>query len=325
MALAVAGPAAADTFDDAVADWVAADDAAAMPALKALAEGGDTRAMLFLGAIEPRPLVTGYMLDLDRQTRNALMRQPGGLSGRSWLVAIPEDDPLRMMADALMAARDGDPLPLLARGQTGAAVQPLLRMFNEVPGNLSGLSLGTALSPDLRAAVWLDAIAMAGNGRVAWAALADRIDSEEAVDSIARLIIAGRHGEPPSAEAAAGILLSQGGPIDPDWLSRTRGIDTATLTAGRSLAGSALMTAPEAAAHRAICAPCPAVAACTLALWSAGGAYLGAIWPGTPLDTFVPPDVWRDSPRRQAEILHAARAVPADAITDRCAAGLLSP
>jgi hypothetical protein len=321
LALALAGPAGADTLGEAVAAWVAADDAAAMPALAGLAAAGDTRAMLFLGAIEPRPLVTAFMLDLGRADRNALLRQPGGLSGKSWLIAIPAGDPQRPLADALLAARAGDPLPLLAAGQTGAAVQPLLRMFNEVPGRLSALVLTMPLSADLRAGIWLDAIAAADSGGTAWSLLAARIDAAEPAGSLARLIVAGRHNRPPSAEAAAGIILTRGLPLDPDWLAGTRGIDAATFAAGLSLAQAALMAAPEAAAHRALCAPCPEISSCTLALWAGSGAYFGAVWPGTPLDAFVPPEVWQDSPRRQAEIRHAAKQAPE--IADACAAGIV--
>jgi hypothetical protein len=331
--LVLAGPAGADGLDDAVAAWIAADDATAMPALKSLAEAGDSRAMLFLGAIEPRPMVTDYMLGLDRRTRNALLRRPGGLSGKSWLDLIPSDDPQRPFADALMAARAGDPTPLLSLGQTGAAVQPLLRMFNEVPGRLASLSRDAPLSADLAGLVWLDALLPAeampdatAADRQAWSRVADGLEAREPQGSLARLVVAARWQSPPvtSAEAAAGYVLMNGAVLDRDLLSR-RGLDEATFAAGLELAAQTLKTAPEAAAHRAVCAPCPDLTACTLALWTASGNYLGAIWPGTPLDRFVPPDIHQDSPRRQAEILHAARAMPAAGIIDTCLATLIQP
>ena len=109
LGLASSGPALAqDTIEQAIGYWLANDDAAAFPALSALAEGGDERAMLFLGAIEPRSLDSAYLAGLDRQTRNRLLRAPGGLSGKSWLGHITSDTAL---ASALLAARDGDPMP----------------------------------------------------------------------------------------------------------------------------------------------------------------------------------------------------------------------
>jgi hypothetical protein len=80
------------------------------------------------------------------------------------------------------------------------------------------------------------------------------------------------------------------------------------------------MTAPEAAAHRAICAPCPDLPACTLAVWTASGAYFGAIFPGTPLDALVPPGVWRGSPRQIAEIRHTALGFPPQPASAACLA-----
>lgn len=332
---ALAGPAAADPLQQAVAAWVAADDATAMPALAALAAEGDTRAMLFLGAIEPRPLVTDWMLALDRQTRNGLLRRPGGLSGKSWLDAIPPDDPQRPLADALMAARAGDPRPLLVQGQPGAAVQPLLRMFNEVPGRLASVATEAPLSPTLDALVWQDArsaAALRPDATPAEAALWQQVAArfgEAATDGLHPLVVAwfsapdGTALPATPAQRAAGVILAQGLFHDMDLLRQSRGIDAAAFDAGAALAREALMAAPEAAAHRALCAPCPDVAACTLALWSAGGAYFGAIWPGTPLDVMVPPGVWQGSLRQQAEILHTAEQRPDLTGGETCATGLI--
>jgi hypothetical protein len=55
MGFGSAGLASAqDTIEQAIGYWLANDDAAAFPALSALAIAGDERAMLFLGAIELR-------------------------------------------------------------------------------------------------------------------------------------------------------------------------------------------------------------------------------------------------------------------------------
>jgi hypothetical protein len=335
LALALATPAAADPVDDAIAAWVAADDATAMPALAALAAAGDTRAMLFLGAIEPRVLVTDHMLTLDRKARNALLRQPGGLSGKSWLLAIPADDPQRPLADAVLAARDGDPVPLLTQGQTGAAVQPLLRVFNEVPGRLASLSVDTPLSPTLQALIWTDAMLAivvmpqptADEART-WATVAATA-GDAPPDGLHSLILdgtvlpQGRLPDPTDAAQAAGIILRMGtfAAVTTPQMADT---PAATLTAATTLATAALMAAPEAAAHRALCAPCPDVGACTLTMWSTAGAYPGAVFPGTPLDAMVPPDVYLGSPRQMAEIRHQAQAMVDLIEPASCAAGIIA-
>ncbi len=331
---ALATPAAADPLDDAVAAWVAADDATALPALAALAQGGDTRAMLFLGAIDPRPVVTDWALALDRQTRNALLRRPGGLSGQSWLGAIPAGDPQRPLADALLAARAGDPLPLLAQGQPGAAVQPLLRMFNETPGALATLSRDEPLSPTLDALVWRDArdapsaFPMASPVvRRGWEEVAAGFATLPP-ESMHRLIVAaawnpaGATSIGDDRDVAAGLILTWG-----TWLAPARAPDDVTpadLDAALPRARDILMAAPEAAAHRALCTPCPDAPACTLALWSAANGYYGAIWPGTPLDAFVPPAAWQGSPRQQAELLAIAGDTPRRLIADACAADIVA-
>ena len=152
LGLASAGPALAqDPIEQAIGYWLANDDAAAFPALSALAEGGDERAMLFLGAIEPRSLDSAFLAGLDRETRNRMLRAPGGLSGKSWLSRVTSDTGL---ASALLAARSGDPTPLLALNQLHAASEGVLATYNAAPWSLVGIDRVTPVPETLRHLVW---------------------------------------------------------------------------------------------------------------------------------------------------------------------------
>ena len=78
-------------FDGAVATWLHGDEAEALGELSILARSGDNRARLLLGLIDKSPQLQGPWLSrLPRDQRMALMRAPGGLSGRSWLTLAAE-------------------------------------------------------------------------------------------------------------------------------------------------------------------------------------------------------------------------------------------
>ena len=97
------GPAIADkiagsddpAYAEALALWLNADEEGALPALADLADGGNTAAQMLLGLIDKTGALQGpYLGGLDRETRIALLRRPGGLSGRNWMQAAAEDEPL---------------------------------------------------------------------------------------------------------------------------------------------------------------------------------------------------------------------------------------
>ncbi|MFN4099784.1 MAG: hypothetical protein ACK4GT_08405 [Pararhodobacter sp.] len=94
--------ASAPAFTAALDDWLADDEAAALPALAALATGGNSAARLLLAQIDKMPALQGpYLAHLPRAQRVALMRAPGGMSGLSWLTqaaGLP-------LADAWLALR----------------------------------------------------------------------------------------------------------------------------------------------------------------------------------------------------------------------------
>ncbi|WP_179379612.1 hypothetical protein [Jannaschia marina] len=118
LLLALAGPAVAEDFETALDMWLAGEDMAALESFRTLAEAGDVDAQLFLGQIATQaahwpPEVSA----LPRRERNALLRAPGGLSGKSWTAVAAE-------TDARAAAFDGATRPI-GKGQ---ALLALLEM-----------------------------------------------------------------------------------------------------------------------------------------------------------------------------------------------------
>ena len=92
----ICGPALADRsalpgedaagFIEARDAWLDGDDLAALEALKGLAEGGNTAAQILLARIAEEPHMHRHVTrDMARSERISLLRQPGGLSGTSWL------------------------------------------------------------------------------------------------------------------------------------------------------------------------------------------------------------------------------------------------
>ena len=76
----------------AIGDWLAGDEAAALPVLAGLAAQGNAAARLLLGQIDSFPGLQGdWLASLSRDARIAVMRAPGGLSGVRWTNGL--DDP----------------------------------------------------------------------------------------------------------------------------------------------------------------------------------------------------------------------------------------
>ncbi|MCB1407643.1 MAG: hypothetical protein KDK01_15660 [Rhodobacteraceae bacterium] len=95
MALPPALPGSeAPEFTQALDVWLADDEAAALPVLAQLARDGNQAARILLGLIDKTPALQGpYLSRLSRSERIALLREPGGMSGRNWLLQV-EDVPL---------------------------------------------------------------------------------------------------------------------------------------------------------------------------------------------------------------------------------------
>lgn len=76
----------APEFTEARAAWLDGDDMVALRALKGLAENGNIAAQILLARIAEEPHMHRHVTgDLTRADRIDLLRQPGGLSGTSWI------------------------------------------------------------------------------------------------------------------------------------------------------------------------------------------------------------------------------------------------
>jgi hypothetical protein len=119
-------PGAGDAaFSAALADWLADDDEAALPALAALAADGNRAARILVSLIDRMPHAHGrWIAGRTRAERRALMRDP---EGRAW-IASAADVPLAALWLALWEA-DTDPEAAFAFADLGehrAARQVLL-------------------------------------------------------------------------------------------------------------------------------------------------------------------------------------------------------
>ncbi len=327
---------AQDPVERAIGSWLANDDAAAFPALSSLAEGGDERAMLFLGAIEPRSLDSAYLASLDRATRNRMLRAPGGLSGKSWLSRVTRDT---SRASALMAARAGDPAPLLALGEPHAATGAILAAYNAAPWSLVALDRAARVPDELRHLVWAGAdlglsteisgLTLSTDQQAEFrAALAEAADPEwQGSLQLALFQSLQTPYSPlpqaPLVTALAGEVLRKGEfemRSQADFVAATPAQQEAAIAQARAI----LATAPEAAPLRRLCSDaCPSDPdGCTTTVWSLSGAgmTLGAFH--TPLDSLVTQSAYLGSPRYLADLRRAARPGPQG--SDACARSLLA-
>ena len=89
--------AASPELKSAIAHYLDGEDERALPILSSLAREGDTDAQVLLGRIAQRPHSI-YVIGQPRKQRNALLRAPGGLSGKSWLTVAAEAGDARARA-----------------------------------------------------------------------------------------------------------------------------------------------------------------------------------------------------------------------------------
>lgn len=82
-------------YQDAVNLWLSGDDLPALQALSELAKSGNAAAQILLARIGADTKLHKHVTaKLPRKERVSLLRKPGGLSGKSWLVAAQEQEPL---------------------------------------------------------------------------------------------------------------------------------------------------------------------------------------------------------------------------------------
>lgn len=116
----LAAPASAQTFDGTLDTWLAGDDKTALTAFADLARGGDADAQLFLGQIASQAHYwPAEVAALPRKERNALLRAPGGLSGKSWTAIAAETDPRAQAFDGVtrIGEKTGAMATLLEMGE----------------------------------------------------------------------------------------------------------------------------------------------------------------------------------------------------------------
>jgi hypothetical protein len=115
-ALALSQPALAaegrddPAFQSAVSDWLAGDDAAAIPALSRLAASGNAASQILLALIDTTPAYQGdWLITLPRAQRMELLRapktKPDAMSGPNWMAVAATSEPL---AQAWLQLWDGD-------------------------------------------------------------------------------------------------------------------------------------------------------------------------------------------------------------------------
>lgn len=118
-------------FEAALAQWLADDEAAALPALAGMAAEGDMQARLLLGLIDKNASLQGpWLTRRTRAERLALMRAPsGGLSGQSWLRRIDGVPLAALWLELLQVGTGFDTVEALTRtGEVRTARQAVLTM-----------------------------------------------------------------------------------------------------------------------------------------------------------------------------------------------------
>jgi hypothetical protein len=261
-------------FQAALELWLSDDDETALPEFAGLAVEGNRAAQILLAHIDAaRPLQGPWLAALPRAERVALLRQPGGLSGRSWMPAAAADTPLAAAWVALWNASGRDE-PRIARafaemGEDRAVRMTLIAMSLRERQGLADLAEEPFYPPSLRFLVWRDwARDPATEPRIA-AEIAALLPGDPQIATIT-----GEH--PGAAERAA-------------WLAE----------------------AAPAAPLRAFCAAtCPDnVSRCLDAAFAFhAGPELADF--GSPVESLVPSATWETSPRGRAMVLR--RTLPLD-------------
>lgn len=125
-------------YQTAVELWLSgADDLPALQSLSELANDGNTAAQILLAEIASQShLIAAATADLPRAERIALLRQPGGLSGRSWLEAAAEVSPLAAaLRDSAIREERADAIgPLFEFGETAIATRAIFTLVSNGEG-----------------------------------------------------------------------------------------------------------------------------------------------------------------------------------------------
>jgi hypothetical protein len=283
-------------FESALALWLDDDEATALPELAALAAGGNRAAQVLLAQIDLMPWLQGpWVAGLPRADRIALLRAPGGQSGRSWMRVAAEDTPLAQLwlVSATPDATAETVLAFAAMGEHRAARITLVALSRREYRGFAAMADEANYPPDMRSLIWQE-----------WAA--DPAGRARAEAEIAAL----HPGDPQPTHFDFR-------PIDPDafddWLA------------------NASLAAPLRAPCAALCPD--SVRSCTRAAFQLLSSYSGSdvvtsghggllVTLGSPLETLIAPDIWNASPRGLASILRQpeTRFPDAEAVLARVAA-----
>ncbi|MFC7703716.1 hypothetical protein ACFQXB_05875 [Plastorhodobacter daqingensis] len=252
-------------FTAALDDWLADDEAAALPAFAELAQQDNGAARLLLALIDKSPELQGpWLSSRTRADRIALMRAPGGMSGQSWIHPLAETSPLAAAWQSLWNV--DAPLSLItdfaAMGEDRAARAAVAVLAARERRGFAALDGSPGYPDGLRYFIWREWVNEPGH----LARLTDAVLSLAPGDP-QRVMM----GETVAPEAYG------------DWL----------------------MSAPEAGAVAGFCAArCPQTArACALAAAEALGDPLLVMIQGSPAETLIPSPEFTESPRGQAALL----------------------
>jgi hypothetical protein len=272
------------TYAAARDGWLSrTDDIAALQALGRLAADGNTAAQILLARLERTPHLTAHLTEgMARADRIALLRQPGGLSGRSWMEAAAETSPLAQafLDNATQDTRTDSLRLLFTSGEHAFATRSL-------PGLLSH-------DPDEWALAMQDMDVMPDEARVLIASVASM---EVFFRSGMRIDIA----NPVSDRRPPEISLIWN-PVDP--------FEARLDPDARALAMTHAVNIPSHAPLRRLCAE--QCGTDLNACMAAGAALLGiSAAPIMPFDSpsgaLIPNDTYWASPRIEADILRLLR------------------
>ncbi|SMO77045.1 hypothetical protein [Ruegeria faecimaris] len=100
-------------FNEAVQAWLDGDDLVALQNLAGQAQQGNTAAQILLASIASGSKYHSHVTtDMERKERIALLRKPGGLSGKSWLTEAQNSEALALAL--LQASKIGEKAPAIA-------------------------------------------------------------------------------------------------------------------------------------------------------------------------------------------------------------------
>ncbi|MGG7645672.1 hypothetical protein ACQ5SP_12765 [Rhodovulum sp. YNF3179] len=157
-------------FVSAVETWLEGDEAAALPVLADLAAEGNTAAQMLLALVDKMPELQGpWLSDRSRDERVALLRAPGGMSGKSWMRAAAAEAPLARLWVQLWSPDAPASLALgFARaGEARAAREALVFAAARQAGGFDAIADDPDYPAGMRYLVWKDWRAAGQGDRVA--------------------------------------------------------------------------------------------------------------------------------------------------------------